>query len=571
MRRTHWRALPSRRDEARAWQQRHQLHPVVAHILLNRGIDEAAVADFLGASPALCGDPATLKDVDRAAERLAQAVRRGEKVVIHGDYDADGTCGGALLTRFLRARDVPLAYYVPDRFDEGYGVHAPAVLEIIRKHKPKLMVTVDCGISSAAEIETAVALGTEVIVTDHHQVPERIPSVPAVNPHRADCDYPFKELSGTAVAYQLCRVTAGLLGEDPAALESDLLELVMIGTVADVMPLVGENRYYTRRGLELLAQTSSPGLHALLQTARLGEKRLTARDVAFSVGPRLNAAGRLESADLAYRLLVTEDNAEAWELAERLEALNRERREIEERLLEEATAQVEEFDLAEHWGLVVAGDGWHEGVLGLIAGRLCRQHHRPVLAISLNGESAKGSGRSTPAVNLHAVLTECAPLLQRFGGHPRAAGFSLAKDQVPALRERFNAVIKEQITEDALVKVIDLECPVKASALTLELAHEIARLAPFGEGNPEPLLEIRGLRLREARATRDGLHAQLLFRIEDPRGGRELKGFWPRMGWYAERLPAGAEVAVAASLGIDTWQGREAPQLLVEDLRASAD
>ncbi len=543
------------------------LHPIVAHIALNRGLTAATVERFLRPTLAACHDPAGLADLERASERLVRAVEERRPVVVYGDYDADGCCAGALMTRFLAGLQVPVSYYVPDRFDEGYGINAAALLGLITQRKPALIVTVDCGIASAEEIDTAAALGTDVIVTDHHQVPERLPAVPAIDPHRPDCTYPDKDLCGTAVAYKLCQHAAERLGLDAAEVEASLIELVAIGTVADVMPLTGENRYFVTAGLEALARTRTPGLRALMETARLGHDGvLTARDLAFGVGPRLNAAGRLDDATTAYRLLVTDDTAEAYQLAETLERLNRERREIEERTTEEAAALMAEVSLHDVWGVTLAAEGWHEGVLGLVAGRLCRRHWRPVLALTLNDEVAKGSGRSTPAVDLHAALATCADLFSSFGGHPRAAGLTLPKANLEPLRARFNEAVRAQVTDEALLPVIDLECAVKAGHVDLELARQLARLAPFGEGNPEPVLEIRGLRLDEAKATRDGTHLQLRFQTVGSNRG-PLKGFWPRMGRYAERIAGGGETTVAASVAIDAWQGREQPQLMIQDMR----
>lgn len=564
MRRTHWRRAPDRRAEARELAAAHQLHPVVAHVLLNRGVGADELVEFLRPSRASLHDPKLLPDLERAAERLALAVREKQKVCIYGDYDADGTTAGALVSRFLGQRDVPYLYYVPDRFEEGYGLNAGAIIKVLTQHRPALLITVDCGISAAAEIDTAVALGADVIVTDHHQVPERLPSAPSVDPHRPDSVYPFKELCGAAVAYKLCCATAALLGENPRTTEADLLELVVIGTVADVMPLLGENRFFVYHGLKRLARTDNLGLRALLQTAGLGKDgTLSSRDIGFGIGPRLNAAGRLDTARDSYELLVTDDNARAFEIAEQLEGLNRERRELEGRLSEIALDQVHALGLSDKFGLVVAGEGWHEGVLGLVAGRLCQRFHRPALAISVNGEDAKGSGRSTDAFDLHAGLSECSALLTRFGGHKRAAGFSLKSADLDELRELFPTVCQARLTDDDLVQTIDLDCALKAGALTLDLARSLALLAPHGEANPEPCFEIAGLRIADARATRDGVHAQLTF----SGGADRIKGFWPRGGNYVDRLAPGAAVTVAGNLGIDTWNGDQRLQVTVVDLR----
>lgn len=564
MARTRWQAAPDRRDEARQAAAQTGVHPVVAHILLNRGLSAEQFAGFLSPSAATLGDPSLLADLDRAAARLALAVRERQKVCIYGDYDADGTTAAAILTRFLARSGVPFAYHLPDRFAEGYGVHAASLIRLLAAEKPALLVTVDCGIAAAEEIDTAVALGCDVIVTDHHQVPERLPAVPAVDPHRADCRYPFKELCGAALAAKLCCAAAAELGGDAAAWADELLDLVVIGTVADVMPLVGENRYLAKSGLRALGETQSVGLRALFEVAHLDPARLTARDIGFGIGPRLNAAGRLEHARLAYELLVTDDRGKAFELAETLERLNRERREIEERLVGEAETQLAEVSLHETWGLVVGGDGWHEGVLGLVAGRICRRHTRPALAVSRDGERARGSGRGIDGLDLHAALGCCAEVLTQFGGHTKAAGFTLPAANLPALGPAFDAAVKLQLSEDDLVPRVLTECPVRGGAVSLELVRELDRLAPFGEGNREPLLEVRGLKLATGRATRDGAHLQLQFEDEK---GRTLKGFWPREGQLAQKLPLGAAVKVAACLRVDAWNGREQPQLVVSDLK----
>jgi single-stranded-DNA-specific exonuclease len=411
-----------------------------------------------------------------------------------------------------------------------------------------------------------------VIVTDHHQPPERLPAAPAVDPHRADSTYPFPDLCGAAVAYKLCCATAALLGENARQTEADLLEFAVIGTVADVMPLVGENRFLVYHGLKRLARTEQTGLRALLDAAQLGrDGQLSTRDIGFGVGPRLNAAGRLENASMSYELLTTDDRARACQLADELERLNRERREIEARTTDAAVEQVQNQGLHEHVGLVVAGHGWHEGVLGLVAGRLCQRFHRPALALSITGDEAKGSGRSIAAFDLFAGLGECAELFTRFGGHPRAAGFSLPADRVDALRERFNQVARARLHDDDLTPSLDLECAVKGAAVNLALAQALSALAPFGEGHREPCLEITNLRLADARATRDGTHLQLSFETEDARGRQRLKGFWPRQGAQAQRLSPGAPVSVAGSIGVDTWNGEERAQILVEDMRVSGE
>lgn len=544
------------------------IDPVVAHVLLNRGIAPEAMPEFLRPTRACLHDPGLLPDMEPAAERLATAVRESQSVCIYGDYDADGSTAGALLHKFLVARGVKVTYYVPDRFEEGYGLNATAVIRVLTQHRPNLMVTVDCGVSGAAEIDTAVSLGADVIVTDHHLPPERLPSVPTVDPQRVDSTYPQREICGAAVAYKLCLKTAELLGEDPRGPAAELLELVAIGTVADIMPLVGENRFFVYHGLKRLRQTTSPGLLAMLQIAALGKNgRLTARDIGFGIGPRLNAAGRLETARAAFDLLTTEDNQQAWELADSLEKLNRERREVESRLTELAHERVRNLSLHEKWGLVVSGDGWHEGVVGLVASRLCQRYNRPALVVSVSGDTAKGSGRSTKTVDLHAALTDCADLLTGFGGHHHAAGFSLPAANLEALAERFEAAVRSRMTEDDLVPVIEYDCAIRGRMATLELAQQLAALEPFGHGNPAPTLKLTDIEVASVRVTNDGNHLQLTFRT-DTRG--QLKAFWPQAGQNAERVEVGARVEAVGALTVDSWNGEDRAQFTVSDLRYAA-
>lgn len=565
--RIQWRHAPDRREEARQAARQGGLNPVLAHALLNRGLSPDQFDSFLNPDRGNLGDPALLPDMQPAAERVVAAIQAGRKVCVYGDFDADGCTAGALLTRFLSRRDVPTVYYVPGRFVEGYGVHAEALVKIITQHKPDLLVTVDCGISSAEELETAKALGVDVVVTDHHQVPERLPAVPAVNPHRAESEYPFADLCGAAVAYRLCCRVAELLGEDPLALEAELLDLVAIGTIADVMPLLGENRYYAAEGLRRLANSDKLGIRALVNAAKVGGRGLSARDIGFGLGPRLNAAGRLGSAYDAFQLLVTTDEGEAIRLSEQLDRLNRERREIEARIGDEALEQLRGISLHEVWGLVVHGQDWHHGVIGLVAGRLARRHHRPALAVTITEDGARGSGRSPETLDLHAAISECGELLDGYGGHPRAVGFTLPSENVKKLVEKFNEVVRGTLTEDDLIPSLTIECKLKGTALTLDLARELQRLEPYGEGNPEPIFEVDGLRIGRARATRDGKHLQLEFATESNGRSRPLKGFWPRLGAQAERLEEGLPVTVAGTLQVDAWQGREQPQLMVQDLK----
>ncbi|MBO8141440.1 MAG: single-stranded-DNA-specific exonuclease RecJ [Firmicutes bacterium] len=538
---------------------------VMAQLLAARGLsDPQAAWEFLQAGADRLHDPSALPDMDRAADRLARAVAGGELVTVYGDYDADGQTSVALLVRGLSALGCAPRWYIPDRAAEGYGVHREAV-ERLAAEGTRLLVTVDCGIQSLDEVRRARELGMDVIVTDHHEPgPVLPPALAVVNPKRADSTYPFRELAGVGVAYKLLKATGALLGQPELA--DGLLDLVALGTVADVCPLVGENRILVRAGLEQLNCEPSPGLAALLRVAGLVPGQVGASHVAFGLAPRLNAAGRVSHARLGVQLLLSDDPSAAEAMALRLNEENRARQELEGRMLAEALELVERGDLLTDWVLVVAGDGWHPGVIGIVASRLLERFARPAVVIGLEGEEGKGSARSIPGFDLFSALSGCRDLLIRFGGHALAAGFTVHRSRIEELRRRLNDMAASILGPADLLPRVRVDAEVGLDRVTPQLAAELARLAPFGVGNPAPVLAVRRVRVVGVRSVgHDGSHLRLSLQCPRTKAVREAVGFGA--GHLADPNLAGSEVDVAFALQLGEWQGRPRAEMILRALR----
>jgi single-stranded-DNA-specific exonuclease len=473
------------------------LHPVTSQVLVGRaiaGVEEARA--FLQPSADQLREPGALPDMDRAVAAVDGALRRGTRIAVYGDYDVDGVCGTAILARALRFLGGDVRPFIPHRVDDGYGLSGDALARLAGEGCG-LVVTVDNGSGRAAEVETARALGLDVVVTDHHEVGDALPPCPVLNPKRADARYPFPGLAGCGVALKLALALAerrGRLSDAPfRALLPDLLAFAAIGTIADVVPLLDENRSLVALGLRALAATRQPGLAALLEVSECAGRPVRSADVAYRLGPRLNAAGRIGSAHLALDLLLAEDAASARQLAARLDAGNRERQRIERLQAEEAFALAERA-LAERPApaLVLAGEGWHPGVIGIVAARVAETFRLPAALITVDGAGARGSARSHGGVRLHEALARCAEHLLTHGGHAFAAGFTMRADAIGAFRESFLRAVAEQTPEAAGPTLVDAELPI--DAIDGPLAAEIDRFHPFGAGNEEPIFCAFGVR-----------------------------------------------------------------------------
>ncbi|MGQ0613408.1 MAG: single-stranded-DNA-specific exonuclease RecJ [Planctomycetaceae bacterium] len=473
------------------------IHPVTAQVLATRGYTtpEAALA-FLNPGAAQIHDAALFDDMERAVQSIEAACRAGKRIAVYGDYDVDGVTGTAVLTRALRGLGADVRPFIPHRVEEGYGLNA-AALTRLQAEECALVVTVDNGTGRSAEIEEARAGGLEVVVTDHHEPGGTLPDCPVLNPKRADSRYPFRGLSGCGVAFKLaCALFQGRHRlEDPAfkAMLPELLALVALGTVADVVPLVDENRSMVSLGLKALSATRSPGLRALLEVADCRGKRVRALDIAFRIGPRINAAGRMGSAHEALDLLLCEDPAEAARLAAKLDAGNRERQRVERRQAEEAFAMAE-ADLKRSPGpaLVLAGRDWHPGVIGIVAARVAETFRLPAALITIAGGNARGSARSHGGIRLHEALERCNAHLLSHGGHAFAAGFTLEPRNVASFKEAFMSAVRAQEPGPSPPLEVDAELPI--DAIHAALAGEIDRFQPSGTGNEEPVFCAFGVR-----------------------------------------------------------------------------
>ena len=539
------------------------LPPLVARILAARGITTAREASaYLDGSLNDLHDPLLMRDMPQALASVRRALDAKDLIRIYGDYDCDGVTATVLLVRALQALSGKVDYYLPHRVDEGYGLNIPAVEQAARDGV-KLLITVDCGITAHEPLLRARGLGLQVIVTDHHEpAPELPPAAAILNPRRADCPYPFKDLAGVGVAYKLLTALSADLGLRPGA-ERSFLDLVAIGTIADVVALTGENRLLVKHGLTALNQTRKQGISALLRAAAIAPP-VTSHHVAFGLAPRLNAAGRLDHPRAAATLLLTSDPAQARELAEHVCRLNAERRQQELRILQSARQMIEaEVDLDRDRLILLASEEWHPGVIGVVASRLVERYCRPVALVALGDGAAKGSARSIQGFHIGDALVRCSSLLEEFGGHALAAGFSIAPQNLDSLRDQLLAHAAEALRPEDLVARITLDAAAALPELTMEAVQGINAMAPFGAGNPRPLIGVRDLTV-EALSTcgADGRHLRLSLRGE----GACVGAIWFGFGHLAASLAPGAEVDVCCQPEIDEWNGRRSVRLKLHDL-----
>jgi single-stranded-DNA-specific exonuclease len=555
-----WTVPPGSPREARGLAEALGVTETTAAVLLRRGYgDEATARAFLdGRSPS--HDPRLLGDVEAACEAIRNAIAAGTRVCVHGDYDVDGICATALAVLCLREFGADVGWHLPSRFEEGYGLSG-AALQRIAEDGYGLVLTVDCGITAAEEVEQAKRLGLEVVVTDHHRPAETLPACPVVATRPSD--YPFPELCGTGVVYKLAQA----LGVP----ELDRhLDLVALATIADVVPLVDENRMLAIAGLARLMRAERPGIAALMRTARVDPAAVDEGAVAFRLAPRINAAGRLCRPEAALELLLTDDADEAARLEQRLEELNRDRQAVEDRLLRAAVEQVESWPSARRGqrGYVLAGEDWHEGVIGIVASRLVEKYRRPVVLIAGTDGDWKGSGRSIASFDLHAALGVCAENLERYGGHRVAAGLSIRPERIEAFAAAFAAQADALLTEDDLSPPLVVDAVVPGRACTLELADELRRLAPFGLGNPGVTLLVAGCELSDLQTVGEGKH--LRFRAWDDVGAAGTAIAFG-MGSQLDRWRQVGTYDVAFRLQANTWNGTTAPQLVVRRIFESPD
>jgi len=553
-----------------------EFHPVIAQVLYNRGQDTPEKARaFLDGGDGALHNPFALHGMAQAVERIRRAIKRGEQIVVYGDFDADGVTSTALLVQALRALGAHVEPYIPHRVDEGYGLNFEA-LRTLHQQGTSLVVTVDCGIRSVEEVAYGQRLGLDLIVTDHHSVGEALPPAVAVIDPKIDTrrrleegrtnGYPEDMLAGVGVAYKLAQALFSVAESQdrrpPPLRLDDLLDLVALGTVADLVPLDRlENRELVRRGLQVLNRAQRPGVYELMEVAGVRPEQCNATSIGFMLGPRINAAGRLDSAMIAYELLSTQDMARASELAQHLQALNVERQELTLQAVEVAREQA--FDSGQDLPLIFAtSSGFRPGIVGLVAGRLCEEFYRPAVVVQQGETESRGSCRSIDEFDITDALDECADLLVRHGGHAQAAGFTVLNENLPKLRERLMQLAAERLDGEDLRPSLDVDAEVPFDQLTETLADELRRLEPTGAGNDAPLFVTRGVRVVEARRVgQEGKHLRL--RLSN--GVQFLDGIAFKFGDWAERLEGMMDIAY--HLEINEWNGRRRPQLNIQDLR----
>lgn len=540
----------------------------LAALLWHRGIRTREEADvFLHPEKQPYLDPFLMRDMDKAASRIEKALRDGEKITVYGDYDVDGMTATSLLVRALRRWGASADFYIPDRMTEGYGLNRKALEELAGK--TDLLITVDCGIASVDDV-AAVAKkekgdgGLDIIITDHHLPGKTLPPALAVlNPHRADCPYPFKDLCGVGVAFKLCQAVEKKLHPEKNELFQEDLELAALGTVADLVPLRGENRRIVKEGMARMESSNLAGVAALIEVAGLTNKKINAGHLGFLLAPRLNAAGRIESARTGVALLTATDREKAAKLAEELDMLNSERREIEHSICEAAEKELEPLDMAEEKAIVIAGRGWNPGVIGIAASRLVDKFYKPTIVLSIGEDgSCRGSCRSIEGLNMYEALTACQDHLTQFGGHAMAAGLSLREEEIPAFREAFAAYAGTHLTEEDYEPKIAVEFEMMPEELTLDLVEELSLLEPYGMGNPKPYLGCRNVRGREAAAIgRD--HNHLRFKL-----GTQENPVTGLMWNHAELAPSVNSEAldIVYAPAVNEWNGQKSLQCMVESL-----
>ncbi|MDP3980711.1 MAG: single-stranded-DNA-specific exonuclease RecJ [Chlamydiota bacterium] len=478
------------------------IHPVTAQVLCARGVEnERDVAMYLGGKLSDLLDPFLMQDMKQAVERIFVAFEKKEKVLIHGDYDVDGLTSAALLADFFRNIQMEAYYYIPDRFTDGYGISERSIDKALELGST-IMITVDCGVNAHEAIAQARQRGVDVIVVDHHEIKTHIPQCAAVlNPKRNDCQYPFKDLAAVGVAFKLIHAFLKEARKRNLAWErfvdlKDYLEIAAIGTVADMVPLRGENKILVKYGLERLAGTQREGLKALLELCQLTNRKVNAGDIAYRIAPRMNATGRMGDALDSIDLMLTKDAAKARLLAQSLDDKNRERQTAEREIVEEATRMIKEkSSLQDDWILVIEKENWSIGIVGIVAARMMRRFHRPAFVLSKGEKVSKGSARSYPFFPLHEMLKSCEDLFESYGGHACAAGLTIANELVPEFRERINKIAKSRMTLEDLNPVINIDCELYSDDINNRLFEELKMLEPHGQENPVPVFLLRKLRL----------------------------------------------------------------------------
>ena len=531
--------------------------PLAAMVLAARGMEDPHSAKETISCCQTMPDPFCMKDMDMAAGRVAVALDKGEKIAVFGDYDVDGITATCLLTEFLRSCGGECVPYIPGRLEEGYGLN-PIAIHQLHEEGVKLIVTVDCGITAVEEAQLCKELGIDLVITDHHECKDTLPdAVAVVDPHRPDCNYPHKSLSGVGVAFKLACALSG----DWEDVLTRFADMVCLGTVADVMPLVGENRVFVSRGLQYLRKTHRPGLAALMEEAGVDPESLTASSVGYTLAPRINAAGRMGQIDLAITLFLTDDPATGAASAKALCDLNRQRQAVESEIYDQVISMLPDDHMPA--AIVLADDTWHQGVVGIVASRIAEEYCCPTFLICLDGEHGKASSRSYGGFNLFSALSQLSDLLESYGGHELAAGFTIAKDQIPAFREKICELSKAYYAEGTPRTVLDVDCAIRPELLTIPNIDSLSQLEPCGNGCPKPILMMEDLQVERITPVGGGKHLRLRLRT----GRYSIPAIYFSATAESASIAQGDMVDVAFAPQINEFRGERSVQMNITDIR----
>ncbi len=557
-----WQYYEQQTELVKQIAKEHNISELLARILINRGIvEEEAIRIFLNPKRDDFHNPFLMLDMEKATKRIIKAIKNKEKTIIYGDYDVDGITSITVLKQFLEERGLDVDYYIPNRLEEGYGLNKEAVQEIAKKEYT-LMITVDCGISGIEEIDLANSEGIETIVTDHHEQLDTLPNAYAIiNPKRKDNTYPFRGLAGVGVVFKLIQALSLELGLDEKEYLK-YLDIVCIGTISDIVPLINENRVIAKLGLMLVKCTKNIGLRELIKET--GYKNINSTMISFGIAPRINACGRMGRQEEALQLFLTKDVEKAKEITKHLEKYNVERQETEKSIFKQAMQKLEKEDLENISSIVLAGENWHHGVIGIVASRITEKYFKPTILICIDGNEGKGSGRSIPGFDLHQALVDSSKFLKKYGGHEMAVGLSLEKDKINDFKKNFEK-ISENKNVKQLIPVINIDCEIMKKDLNKETIEQIKLLEPFGEMNKQPLVVYKNLKIVSIRSLSEGKHLKLM--LKDDNETINAIGF--NLGELANEYLIGDKIDIVGILETNTYNGQEQIQINIRDIMKS--
>ncbi len=558
-----WQICECDKEKVENIKNKYNLNSLLATILVNKNIiDKEKIRLFLEPNRNDFYDPYLINDMDIATDRIIKAINNQEKVIIYGDYDVDGITSIAVLKSFLKDVGLQASYYIPNRLEEGYGLNKDAINKIAEQGYT-LMITVDCGITAIEEVEYANSLGIETIITDHHEPGEELPNALAViDNKRKDSKYPFRELAGVGVAFKVSQALSKKLNlKEETYLK--YLDIVCVGTISDIVPLVDENRVITKLGMLLVKQTKNLGLRSILNSS--GYRQINSMAISFGVAPRINACGRLGDAEEALKLLLSTDIYEVNKLTNKLNEHNRQRQEIEKSISKEAIEKIENEKLNENRTIVVGGKNWHHGVIGIVSSKITEKYFKPSILLSLEENGiAKGSGRSIPGFDLHEALMKCEDLLDKFGGHSMAVGLTLKQENLSEFYKRFEDFAKESKIEE-IVPIINVDAKIELSDINKKVIEDLKQLEPFGEANKMPIFALKNVKIDSIRSLSDGKHLKLTLREKN----QVISAIGFNIGNLVNEYKIGDRIDIAGTLEINTYNGMENLQINIKDVKKS--